>query len=278
MDIASPQEVLDVSAGPGPAFHKRWNGWTVAAALVLLAVLYIIVQLAATVVWLFIAFPDVMAQATRGNPTALMHLARPEGLAQVLTPVGFLAIQLPTTAVMMAATFGLAYGLLRPQATLKDLGFGRPLTSGNAAFAVGAGVVLFIVAGIIEFVQERIFGPHPQQIALILEQHRGVLALVLDLLSAAVLAPLWEETLFRGLLFTSFVQRMPFWWAATLSGLLFALGHVDKWNILPLWLLGIGLAYVYYRTGNIWANIVTHATINGIDLLLPLLVPQLAGK
>jgi membrane protease YdiL (CAAX protease family) len=63
-----------------------------------------------------------------------------------------------------------------------------------------------------------------------------------------------------------------------LSGLLFALGHVDKWNILPLWLLGIGLAYVYYRTGNIWANIVTHATINGIDLLLPLLVPQLAGK
>ncbi len=278
MDIASPQEILDVEAGRGPAFQKRWNGWTVAAALVLLAVLYIIVQLAATVLWLFIAFPDVMAQAMHGNPTALMHLARPEGLAQVLTPVGFLAIQLPTTAVMMAATFGLAYGLFRPRATLADLGFTRSLTRGNVAFAVGAGVVMFVLAAIIEGLQEKLLGPHPQQIALILEHHRGAFALILDLLSAAVLAPLWEETLFRGVLFTSFVQRMPFWWAASLSGLLFGLGHLDKWNILPLWLLGIGLAYVYYRTGNIWASIVTHATINGIDLLLPLLVPQLAGK
>lgn len=267
MDITRPRPVRAVTAGPGPAFHKRWSALTVLWIVIGLAFLYVIVQTAATVVLLYVKFPDIMAQASHGDPTELIRLATtPAGLAKLLTASGFLAIQLPTTAVMVAATIIIAAGALG--ATARDLGFRRRLSSGALGLALGAGLVLFIVSIVLQLLQEKLLGPHPQQIALILEHHRGVLALLLDLISAAVLAPLWEETFFRGVLFTAFVQRMPFWWAASLSGFLFAAAHLDKWNLLPLWVLGIGLAYVYYRTGNIWASIATHATINGIDLLL----------
>ncbi|HME81050.1 MAG TPA: CPBP family intramembrane glutamic endopeptidase [Candidatus Eremiobacteraceae bacterium] len=273
MDIASPQPVATLSAGPEPAFHKRWSGWTVVWIFVALAFLYIGVQIAATIVLLYVKFPDVMAAAAHGDRGPLMGLASPSGLARLLTPTGFLMIQLPTTVVMVGATLVLARGALG--ATLADLGFGKPITGNTVAWGLGAGLVLFVISLGLELAQDALFGPHPQQIALILAQHHGIASLILDLISAALLAPLWEETFFRGVFFTALVQRMPFWLAATLSGLAFGLAHGDLWNLVPLAALGFGLAFVYYRTGNIWANIMTHATINGLDLIIQALFPQL---
>ncbi|MBV8170953.1 MAG: CPBP family intramembrane metalloprotease [Candidatus Eremiobacteraeota bacterium] len=276
MELVTPQPTTTIAAGSGPAFHKRWNGWTILWIFVVLAFLYIGVQTGATIALLFLKFPDIMSAAMHGDNSALMALVTtPAGLARILTPLGFLFIMVPTTVVMVAATLVLARGALR--ASLEDLGFGKPLTGYTALIAVGAGLGLFLLSGILSATQEHFFGAHPQQIALILKQHRGVASLVLDLLSAAFLAPLWEETFFRGVFFASLVQRMPFWPAAILSGLAFGLAHGDLWNLVPLAVLGVGLAYVYYRTGNIWANIVTHATINGSDLVIQFLFPQLTN-
>jgi membrane protease YdiL (CAAX protease family) len=274
MDIASPQPIATLSAGPEPAFHKRWNGWTVLWVFVVLAFLYIGVQTAATFTLLYAKFPDIMAAAAHGDSVPLMELVTtPAGLARVLTATGFLWIQLPTTVVMVAATLVLARGALR--ATFEDLGFGKPVSRNTVVWGLCAGSVLFIISYFLELAQEALFGPHPQQIALILAHHHGIASLILDLISAALLAPLWEETFFRGIFFTALVQRMPFWLAATLSGLAFGLAHGDLWNLVPLAVLGVGLAFVFYRTGNIWANIITHATINGLDLIIQALFPQL---
>ncbi len=46
---------------------------------------------------------------------------------------------------------------------------------------------------------------------------------------------------------------------------------------MPLAVLGVGLAYVYYHTRNLWANIATHGTINGISLIIAFAFPQFAG-
>lgn len=273
MDIASPQPTEVLSAGVEPAFRKRWNGWTVAWVFLALAVLFILVQTLATVVWLYVRFPDVLAAAQNGNVGPLQELLTPAGLAKVLTPTGFLAIQAPTTLIMLPATLALARSALG--ADLIDLGFGRPLRGSTALKAAGAGIALWVLSIVLELFQDKIFGPHPQQVALILAKHHGVLAILLDLLSAAILAPLFEETLFRGVLFTALVQRMRLPIAAATSGLAFGVAHLDKYNFALLAVVGFGLAYVYYRSGNIWANMVTHATFNSLGLTLPLLFPQL---
>jgi len=273
MQIASRESAEQLAAGPEPAFHKRWNGWTVLWVFIALAVLFVIVQTMAAVVWLYIRFPDVLQAAQNGDVGPLQALLTPKGFERVLTPVGFLAIQAPTTLIMVPATLALARSALG--ADLRDLGFGRPLQGSTALFAFLVGIGLFVFSLAFQMAQDTIFGPHPQEVALILATHHGVVAILLDLLSAAILAPLVEETMFRGVLFTALVQRFPVPLAATLSGLAFGIAHLDKWNFLLLGLVGIGLAYVYYRSGNIWACMVTHATFNGLGLTLPLLFPQL---
>ena len=273
MDIASPQPIERLNAGAEPAFHKRWNGWTVLWVFCTLVFLFVLVQTFATVAWLYLKFPDVLLAAQRGNVGPLQALLTPAGLAKVITTMGFLAIQGPTTLIMVPATLGLARVALG--ASLGDLGFGRTLRGSTALKAIGAGAILFLLSIVLELFQDKIFGPHPQQVALILAKHHGVIAILLDLLSAAVLAPLFEETLFRGVLFTALVQRMRLPVAATLSGFAFGVAHLDKYNFVLLAIIGFGLAYVYYRSGNIWANIVTHATFNSLGLTLPLIFPQL---
>jgi membrane protease YdiL (CAAX protease family) len=273
MDIASPEPIERLNAGAEPAFHKRWNGWKALATFVVLFALFAVVQGLALFLWLDIRFPDILHAAAVGSTGPLKDLLSPAGWSRVLTPTGFLAIQFPTTLVMVPATIGLARAWLG--ADVRDLGFGRSLHASTALKAAGAGAALFAASVVLELFQDKIFGSHPQDIALIIAKHHGLIAIVLDLLSAAVLAPLFEETLFRGVVFTALVQRMPWPAAAALSGLAFGVAHLDKYNFVVLGVVGFGLAYVYYRSRTIWASMVSHATFNGLSLLLPLIFPQL---
>jgi len=94
--------------------------------------------------------------------------------------------------------------------------------------------------------------------------------LALIVLSVVVLAPLGEELLFRGILLRGLVRRLAFWPAALVSGVAFALVHLDQYVPYPLWprtvglvLIGVILAMVY-RARGYWAAVAAHATVNGV--------------
>jgi membrane protease YdiL (CAAX protease family) len=273
MDVATPQPTDQLTAGAEPAFQKRWNGWMVLWTFLTLALLFILVQTMAAVLWVELRFPEILQAAAQGNVGPLQELRTSAGLARLLTPTGLLAIQAPTTLVMVPATIGLAHAWLGVD--LADLGFTRTLRGSTALKAVGAGAGLFVVSIVLAFFQDRILGSHPQEIALIIAKHHGLLAITLDLLSAAVLAPLFEETLFRGVVFTALVQRIRFPLAAALSGLAFGLAHADLYNVIVLAVVGMGLAYVFYYSRTIWASMIAHGTFNSMSLILPLIFPQL---
>jgi hypothetical protein len=97
--------------------------------------------------------------------------------------------------------------------------------------------------------------------------HTGPVAYVLDLASSAVVAPVAEETLFRGVIFGGLAQRMPLWAAAGLSALLFA-GFHGLGVLVPIFILGLGLAYVYARTGSVWAPMITHGLVNAVSVTI----------
>jgi membrane protease YdiL (CAAX protease family) len=106
-------------------------------------------------------------------------------------------------------------------------------------------------------------------------------------LFAGVAAPFSEEVFFRGLLQSAIVQRgwgfwvqMPMpprdlgyrpsalqrWVAIVVVSLLFAWVHnADHFPIL--FLLAVGLGYVYERTGNLWATMTMHAAFNWFALV-----------
>jgi uncharacterized protein len=83
----------------------------------------------------------------------------------------------------------------------------------------------------------------------------------------AVLAPVFEETLFRGFFLTSLTRYFPTWSAIALSGSLFAIAHLNAADILPLTVLGMVLGYIYLRSGNLLASMLLHGIWNSASFL-----------
>lgn len=165
---------------------------------------------------------------------------------------------------LIAGTLLLARWLLRSRPA--DLGLRRPEWA-DLRYGLIFGTGLFFASIAIGLVQAAAVGKEPQAIAQALLGHRGLRALVLDLIAVAVLTPIAEELLFRGVLFGGLRQRLPFIGAAVIATVLFMLVHEPQaWP--GVFVLGFGLALAYERTRTLWAPIATHATVNGLPLLL----------
>ncbi|MFN3925761.1 MAG: lysostaphin resistance A-like protein [Pseudanabaenaceae cyanobacterium] len=80
--------------------------------------------------------------------------------------------------------------------------------------------------------------------------------------TVGICAPICEELLFRGFLLPSLSSYLPLWGAICLSGVSFALVHLNLADLLPLSLLGCCLGYVYWRSQNLWAAILFHSLWN----------------
>ncbi|MGZ8563692.1 MAG: CPBP family intramembrane glutamic endopeptidase, partial [Candidatus Limnocylindria bacterium] len=91
-------------------------------------------------------------------------------------------------------------------------------------------------------------------------------------LSIVILAPIAEEVFFRGVVFNALLRERGPRTAYLGSAALFAVIHLSIVALLPIFLLGLALAWVYHRTGNLLAPIVMHAVVNGISVAIALLV------
>lgn len=81
-----------------------------------------------------------------------------------------------------------------------------------------------------------------------------------------LLAPFVEEIFFRGFLFQGFRQKYGWKSAMLLSSAIFAAAHLDPVALIPTFLLGFVLAYLYHRSNSLWPGIILHFLINGLSL------------
>ena len=91
------------------------------------------------------------------------------------------------------------------------------------------------------------------------------------LLFVVLLAPLGEEFIFRGLLY----KKLAGYGAKTYilcSALLFALYHVNLYQVFYAFALGLVLAWLTYASGNIRASVALHLLVNLLGTGLPLLL------
>jgi membrane protease YdiL (CAAX protease family) len=83
-----------------------------------------------------------------------------------------------------------------------------------------------------------------------------------------VIAPLVEETIFRGILYPS-VKQLGYPKAALFgTALLFAVIHGNLMTFVPLTFLAVVLALLYEATDNLLAPILTHSFFNAANFLL----------
>jgi membrane protease YdiL (CAAX protease family) len=91
--------------------------------------------------------------------------------------------------------------------------------------------------------------------------------LLLFILLACIVAPLFEETFFRGFLFQGFASSFGPIWGAVISATLFSLSHQQLDIFVPLFALGVALAWVFYYTRSLWGNVALHSLFNAVAIL-----------
>ena len=90
-----------------------------------------------------------------------------------------------------------------------------------------------------------------------------------------LIGPLAEELFFRGLFFPALKSRMSVFWAVIITAALFSTMHLNWAGWLPIFGLGILLAYSYEKTGSLLVPIFIHIIHNGLFLTFTVLAYEL---
>ncbi len=87
-------------------------------------------------------------------------------------------------------------------------------------------------------------------------------------LLTAIFAPIFEEWLCRGMVLRGLLTRMKPGWAIVVSALFFAVIHLNPWQALNAFIIGLVMGYVYYKTGSLWLTMLIHFVNNGTSVIL----------
>jgi membrane protease YdiL (CAAX protease family) len=91
------------------------------------------------------------------------------------------------------------------------------------------------------------------------------------ILTTCLLGPFAEEVLFRGFIFAGLRQRFGWIKAMLVSAILFSLLHLQGYEIVPFFLVGCILAYLYQYSKSLWPSILFHILHNSISVALAFL-------
>ena len=195
-------------------------------------------------------------------------MGEPGALAQMLAAI-----------LGMSAAAALLYFWRRPADAAQRRQSLLALRRGRTwAWALGTGVLVFAGSTLAGWlISLGGADPVPSNLSLIDEAARHwPLFLVLF---AVFLAPAYEELLFRRVLFGRFVDAGRPWLGLVLSSLAFALMHevpglsanppLAVLQLLAVYAaMGAAFAWLYWRTGTLWAPVAAHAVNNGLALLV----------
>jgi len=92
--------------------------------------------------------------------------------------------------------------------------------------------------------------------------------LILNLILAGILAPIVEETLFRGVIFGSLQAYFGKWTAAVLSAVVFSTLHFQAYGFFPRFVLGMVLVYLYDKYKSLYPSVALHALNNIVATLI----------
>ncbi len=92
-------------------------------------------------------------------------------------------------------------------------------------------------------------------------------ALFILFLTTVLLAPLFEEFVFRGTLLPVLVNQQGRFIGVVISALIFALAHLSVGEMPPLFVLGIGLALLRLSSGRLLPCMIMHSLWNGVTFI-----------
>ena len=238
---AEPARASFVGERPqGPAAND-WPAWTGFVVLVAALVL-------ATVGGLIVDIPALVL----GVKISTEHT--PPGLEFADTVVQDVVFVL--TAIMFAQLGG-------RKVRSWQLGF-RPTPLWRAVGLAALTIVVFLIFSAIWVVALNV-KEEDTKLLNALGTNETTLLLVASALLTTVIAPICEETLFRGYIFGALSKWKGWLPGAVLTGILFGAVHIGSApveDLVPLGVLGFALCFLYRRTGSLYPCIAVHSLNN----------------
>ncbi len=160
------------------------------------------------------------------------------------------------------------------KATWADIGF---KTARSSVLALGCGLV-FLAFGV-NFINNMVmvFLKIPIQA----EKFFGIVTNLNNptvfLITGILIAPLFEETIFRGFFFTGLRQKLGWKKAALISSAIFGFCHLQVAAFIPTFVIGLIFCYLYERSASIWPGIILHTLVNSFGLCVLVIITQNIG-
>lgn len=94
-------------------------------------------------------------------------------------------------------------------------------------------------------------------------------------ISIVVFAPLLEELFCRGIIMRGLLHHTAPHKAILWSATIFAVIHLNPWQAIPAFMIGIAMGWLYWKSGSLWISIFIHIINNGFSYLIVILFPNL---
>jgi CAAX protease family protein len=159
--------------------------------------------------------------------------------------------------------------VMRRRMSWRDFGF-RPIGRWTIVTALGVGVLAMPAMALTGAAVQHLLGRPlgSPQIRFLAPDGFSWTIVIGMIVIGGILAPLAEEIIFRGLLYGWLRRFMGLVPAAILSAAIFGLVHGMLPVIAAAFVVGLALAYIYERTGSLWAPAIVHATQNCIAMTI----------
>ena len=142
----------------------------------------------------------------------------------------------------------------------------KPVSQASLLSAIPLGIGLTIITDELDRIAQMIH-PVPESFSQINEIMiiKGPTSALFIIGVVIILAPFVEEIIFRGFFQRVLEYRLKDVTKAVLfSALTFAIVHFNPWWVIQIYLIGLFLGYVAWRTNSIWISFFLHALNNGV--------------
>jgi membrane protease YdiL (CAAX protease family) len=223
--------------------------------------------------WRDVLFAVLIAATPLAILTVLGTISSGRSAAAPQTPTAGFAFAAIVSTVLVdgwLVFWAWSFSLRKYRLSLASFGF-RGYEEGSY-WAVAAAVILggvfatSILGSASDYAYRRIVGPVPKENVVTVFPHTSA-GLVLFIVLAVLVAPLLEETFFRGFVNQGLARSWGPLLGAVTSALVFALWHQQLSVLITIFGLGLLLSAAFYWTKSIYTNIAFHAVFNALGIL-----------
>jgi membrane protease YdiL (CAAX protease family) len=224
-------------------------------------------------VWTFLALLAVamIVNALAATPLILSQPDLAPGDKLFLTPSAIVILLITLDGPLI----GLLYvRIVRPGVlTWTEMGFTTTRFWQRVGVGLSVGVAAFVVAALAGEALKLIGVESNQMDTFAGVRGASVPQFLGVLLAASVIAPVCEETFFRGYIITAMKRSVGAPAAILVSSVLFALSHGNLTVLLPILLVGLIFGVAFWRTGSLVPSIVAHSVLNAVGFIAFYLQP-----